>query len=153
MANVETVQGPVDAGELGVVLIHEHVRFRDEAVAEEWPGRYDAEEELSAAVEAVEAARERGVRTIVDPTAMFGGRDVSFMREVAERTGVRIVACTGIYTYDYLPHYFENRSEDQMAELFVGDVERGIQGTDVKAAFFKCAADEPGVTPNIEKVH
>ena len=40
-----------------------------------------------------------------------------------------------------------------MADLFVHDIEEGIQGTDIKAAFLKCAADEPGVTPNIEKVH
>jgi phosphotriesterase-related protein len=153
MAQVQTVQGTVDADELGTVLIHEHVRFRDEAVAENWPGRYDPDAELAAALEAVEAAKHRGVRTIVDPTAMFGGRDVRFMQRVAEQTGVRIVACTGIYTYDYLPHYFENRSEDAIAEHFADDIERGIQGTDIKAGFLKCAADAPGVTANIEKIH
>jgi phosphotriesterase-related protein len=26
-----------------VTLIHEHLRFRDEAVAENWPGRYEAQ--------------------------------------------------------------------------------------------------------------
>ena len=91
--------------------------------------------------------------TIFDPTAMFGGRDVEFMRRVADATGVKIVACTGIYTYDFLPHYFANRSEDQMAELFVADIENGVQGTGIKAAFLKVAADAAGVTPNIEKVH
>ena len=40
-----------------------------------------------------------------------------------------------------------------MADLFVHDIEQGIQGTEIKAAFLKCAADEPGVTENIEKVH
>ena len=153
MSTVHTVQGPVDASELGVTLVHEHVRFRDEAVAENWPGRYDAEAEMAAAVEAVEAARDRGVRTIVDPTAMFGGRSVRFMRDVAERTAVRIVACTGIYTYDYLPHPFENRDADQIAEYFVEDLERGCQGTDIRASFLKCAADAAGVTENVEKVH
>ena len=33
------------------------------------------------------------------------------------------------------------------------DIEQGIQGTEIKAAFLKCAADEPGVTENVEKVH
>src|SRR5947209_10952413 len=108
MASVQTVQGAVDAEELGLVLVHEHVRFRDEAIAAEWPERYDERAEMDAALEAVAAARERGVQTIVDPTAMFGGRDVRFMKRVAEATGVRIVPCTGIYSYDYLPHYFEN---------------------------------------------
>jgi phosphotriesterase-related protein len=153
MSTVDTVQGPVDAGELGTTLIHEHVRFRDEAVAENWPGRYDAEAEMAAALEAVGAAKDRGVQTIVDPTAMLGGRDVRFMRDVAERTGVRIVPCTGIYTYDFLPHYFENRDADAMAQHFVDDIEQGVQGTEIKAAFLKCAADAPGITENIEKVH
>ncbi len=125
MPTVHTVQGPVDADDLGVTLVHEHVRFRDEAVAEQWPGRYDDAAELAAAVEHVGAARERGVRTIVDPTAMFGGRDVRFMLRVAEETGVRIVPCTGIYTYDYVPHYFENRDADAIAAHYVEDIERG----------------------------
>jgi phosphotriesterase-related protein len=153
MPEVQTVQGAVDAQELGLVLVHEHVRFRDEAVAEQWPTRYDEQLELDAALVSVNAAKDRGVQTIVDPTAMFGGRDVSFMKRVAEETGVRIVACTGIYSYDFLPHYFENRDVDVMADHFVEDIERGIQGTDIRAAFLKCAADAPGVTPNVEKIH
>ena len=153
MSDVQTVQGPVDADELGLVLVHEHVRFRDEAVAAEWPDRYDEQAELDAAVEAVDAAKARGVQTVVDPTAMFGGRDVLFMKRVAEQTGVRIVACTGIYSYDYLPHYFENRDVDVMAEHFIADIERGIQGTEIRAAFLKCAADAAGVTEHVEKIH
>ena len=153
MASVETVQGAIDAGELGVTLAHEHVRFRDEAVAAEWPGRYDEQGELDAALEAVGAAKAKGVQSIVDPTAMFGGRDVRFMKRVADESGVRIVACTGIYSYDYLPHYFANRDVDVMAEHFVSDIETGIQGTDIKAAFLKCAADAVGVTENVEKIH
>jgi len=153
MPDVQTVQGAVNADELGIVLAHEHVRFRDEAVAVEWPGRYDEQLELDAAIVSVNAAKERGVQTIVDPTAMFGGRDVRFMKRVADQTGVRIVPCTGIYTYDYLPHYFENRDIDAMADHFVEDIESGIQGTDIKAAFLKCAADAAGVTEHVEKVH
>jgi phosphotriesterase-related protein len=153
MAQVQTVQGPVEADRLGLTLVHEHVRFRDEAVAEQWPGRYDEQLELDAALLAVNGAKDRGVRTIVDPTAMFGGRDVNFMKRVADQTGVRIVACTGIYSYDYLPHYFENRDIDVMADHFVEDIEIGCQGTDIRAAFLKCAADAAGVTEHVEKIH
>ncbi len=153
MAEVQTVQGAVDADQLGVTLAHEHVRFRDEAVAAQFPSRYDEQLELDAALVAVNAARERGVQTIYDPTAMFGGRDVRFMKRVADDTGVRIVACTGIYSYDYLPHYFENRDIDVMADHFVEDIERGVQGTEIRAAFLKCAADAAGVTEHVEKIH
>jgi phosphotriesterase-related protein len=84
---------------------------------------------------------------------MLGGRDVAFSRRVAEQTGLQVVPCTGIYTYDHLPMFFVARDADAMADLFVHDIEVGIQGTDIKAAFLKCAADEPGVTENVEKVH
>jgi phosphotriesterase-related protein len=93
------------------------------------------------------------VQTIVDPTAMFGGRDVRFMKRVADHTGVRIIACTGIYSYDYLPHYFVNRDIDVMAEHFVADLQGGVQGTTITAAFLKCAADAHGVTEHVEKIH
>ena len=46
-----------------LVLAHEHVRFRDEAVAEQWPGRYDEDAELDAALEAVVAAKAKGVQS------------------------------------------------------------------------------------------
>ncbi|HME02635.1 MAG TPA: hypothetical protein VKG38_06330 [Solirubrobacteraceae bacterium] len=153
MSTVQTVQGPIGGEQLGVVLVHEHVRFRDEAVAAEWPDRYDEQAELDEALKAVGEARARGVQTIIEPTAMFGGRDVRFMKQVADHTGMQIVPCTGIYSYDFLPHYFANRDVDVMAAHFVSDIEGGIQGTEIRAAFLKCAADAPGVTANVEKIH
>jgi phosphotriesterase-related protein len=84
---------------------------------------------------------------------MFAGRDVRFMKRLSDETGVNVVAGTGIYTYDHLPAYFGNRDVDAIAAHFVDDIEGGIQGTDIKAAFIKCSADAPGVTENVEKVH
>jgi phosphotriesterase-related protein len=163
VATIETVTGPIDAGAAAPGLIHEHLRTRDEAVFAQWPdaGTFGGlppraigpGEDYDAAVEAAEAAEELGVRTIADPTAMFLGRDVGLMRRVSEQTGLQVVACTGIYTYDHLPPFLLSRDPDQIADLFVSDIERGIQGTPIKAAFIKCAADEPGVNENIEKVH
>lgn len=162
MATVETVTGPIDSSELGTTLIHEHLRTRDEAVHEQWPqakasgGIPEREHDgggWEAAVEVASAAVGLGVRTICDPTAMFLGRDVDFMRRVSEQTGLQVVPCTGIYTYDHLPPFFMGREPDAIADLFVSDIEEGIQGTEIKAAFIKCAADEPGVNENVEKVH
>ena len=150
---IQTVTGPIDDDALGRTLIHEHVRFTDEAVREQFPASYDPEQEMADAVEQVEKAKAHGITSIVEPTAMFGGRDVPFMQAVAERTGTQIVACTGIYTYDYLPHYYGARDADAIAAMFIRDIEEGMQGTDAKAGFLKCAADEPGITDNVEKLH
>jgi phosphotriesterase-related protein len=153
MAEVQTTAGPIDAGELGKTLIHEHFRGRDEAVAHQWPHAYDEDEEWRLCIEQAEAVKRHGVTTIVEPTAMLLGRNIDLLQRIAQETGLNIVPCTGIYTYDHLPQYFQNRDVDAMADLFVHDIEQGIQGTDVKAAFIKCAADEPGLTENVEKVH
>ena len=153
MATVETLAGPVDADELGLTLIHEHFFSRDEAVAFQWPHAVDDAEEHRLALEAAEAVKGHGVRTVVEPTAMLLGRDVRRSKRLADESGLQLVAFTGIYTYDHLPQFLANRDADYIADLFVQDIEQGIQGTDIKAAFVKCAADEPGVNERIEKVH
>jgi phosphotriesterase-related protein len=114
---------------------------------------YDDDEEWRNSIAQANAVKEHGVKTIVEPTAMLLGRNIDLLCRIADETGLNIVPCTGIYTYDHLPHFFDFRDEDAIAELFVHDIEQGIQGTDVKAAFLKCAADEAGVTANIEKIH
>ena len=163
MAQVQTVTGPIEAEELGTTLIHEHLRNQDEAVHNQWPqaGANKEQpphaiapgEDYEIAVQEAKAAVDLGIKTIGEPTAMFLGRDVNFMKRVSEESGLQVVPCTGIYTYDHLPQFFATRDPDQMAEFFIADIEQGIQGTDIRAAFIKCAADEPGVNENIEKVH
>ena len=39
-----------------------------------------------------------------------------------------------------------------MTDMFVRDIEQGIADTGIKAAILKCATDEPGVTPGVERV-
>ncbi|MEA2405553.1 MAG: phosphotriesterase-related protein [Thermoleophilaceae bacterium] len=153
MPQVETTAGPIDADQLGKTLIHEHFRAQDEAVAVQWPHVHDEDAEYALALESANGVIGHGVKTVVEPTGMLLGRDVRVSKRIADDTGLQIVVCTGIYTYEYLPQFLANRDADAIAELFVHDIEEGIQGTEIKAALIKCAADEPGVTENIEKVH
>jgi phosphotriesterase-related protein len=74
--------------------------------------------------------------------------------EVTARTGVRFVMATGIYQRgDLIPEYFRHRDISALVEAFEHDLNVGIQGTSVRAAFIKTAVDEPGMTPGIEMVH
>ena len=153
MATVETVNGPLDLEELGVTLIHEHFRATDEAARFQFPHLYDEAAEWEAAMADAHGVKGHGVQTVVEPSVMFLHRDAAFSKRVADESGLNVIQATGIYTYNHLPQVLANRSEDQLAEIFVHEIENGIQGTGIKAAFIKCAADEPGVTPNVEKVH
>jgi phosphotriesterase-related protein len=152
MATVQTVTGPLDTSDMGFTLIHEHLRVVSDAVFMQWPYLYDKKRELERALKQVRAAQERGVKTLVDPTVMGLGRDIRFMQEVVRQTGMQVIPATGLYTYSDLPFYFHQRSVDQMADLFVHDIEEGIQGTSIRAAFLKCATDEPGMTHGVEQV-
>ncbi len=153
--SIETVSGPLEPSELGLTLAHEHLRTTFESVRAQWPHLYDEQAEVDKAVDWVQRARwAHGVKTIVDPTCMDLDRDVTLAQRVVEATGIQLVMCTGVYGehYTFLPQHFANRETDYLADVFVHDIEVGIQGTDVKAAFLKCAVDEPGISDHVEKI-
>jgi len=149
---VETMSGPISTADLGFTLMHEHIFSRSEGVEYNFPFVWDQQAELDKAVEMLTALKTKGVSTILDATALGLGRDVPLLLPVVEEAGIQVIAATGIYTYNELPHYFQGRSVDRMADVFVHDIAQGIQGTDVKAGVLKCATDEPGVTPGVDKV-
>ena len=154
MATIETVSGPVDEEQLGLTLPHEHIRSTSEAVRATFPHLYDEQAEFDRAVAEFKEVADRGVKTVVEPTCMDLGRDVGLIKRVAEATGLQFVVCTGVYgsRYTFLPQCFANREIDDLVDAFVHDIEEGIQGTDIKAAFLKCAVDEPGITEDVEKI-
>ena len=151
---VQTVTGPVDAQDLGVTLVHEHLRTTSEGLRSQFPHLYDEREEARRAIAQVRRVMDLGVKTICDPACLDLDRDVRLAQEVARETGIQLVLCTGVYgsRYTFLPMALANRDVEHLASLFVHDIQEGIQGTAVKAAFLKCAVDEPGITEDVEKV-
>ncbi len=152
MVEIATVNGPKPAHGLGRTLVHEHMRSRREPTMVAFPHIYDDALEFDRAVTAVTAAQARGVKTICDPSVMGLGRDVAFIKKVADTTGATVIVATGAYTFLELPQYFQRRPIDALVEAFVHDATVGIQNTRIRAGFLKCATDAPGVTPDVEKV-
>ena len=152
MPAVNTVTGAIDSSKLGFTLMHEHIFVLSEGVNANFPSIWDRDARRKQAVAALATAKEHGVSTIVDLTVLGLGRDVAFAREIAQESGINVIAATGLYTYDELPHYFANRPLEAMVDLFIGDITSGIQGTEIKASILKCATDAKGVTPGVEKV-
>jgi len=161
MAQVETVRGAVDIDTLGPTLMHEHVFVLNEEIRQnypaDYPGGWDEDGQVDDAIGRLNAVAERGCRTIVDPTVIGLGRNINRIRRVAQGTELNIIVATGLYTYNDVPFYFTYRlpgadEADPMTTLFVRDITTGIADTGVKAAFLKCAVDEPGLTPGVERV-
>lgn len=160
---VETVLGPVDPADLGVTLAHEHVFVLTADSQQQWQSHqqeWDEESRVADAVSRLQALVDSGVRTIVDPTVDGLGRNIPrIVRINAQVPGLNILVATGVYTYTDVPSYFAHRGPavlpdlpEPMVDLFVADITKGIQGTDVKAAFLKCAIDHHGLTPGVERV-
>jgi phosphotriesterase-related protein len=149
MASVNTVTGPVETSELGFTLMHEHVIVKSPGVVENFPSVWNRTEEIERAVTLLRDVAARGVKTIVDASADTG-RDIHFVAEVARRSGMQIIAATGLY-FD-VPRYFRSRGADVMVELFLKEINEGIAGTQIKAGIIKCATDEEGLNADIEKI-
>jgi len=149
MPAVNTIAGPLDVSELGFTLMHEHVLVKSPGVVENFPSVWDRDAEIERAVAKLRDVAARGVKTIVDCTTVDLGRDIQFVAEVARRSDVQIIACTGMYID--VPRYFYSRSADAMAELFVQEIREGIAESGIKAGIIKCATDEAGMTVQVEK--
>jgi phosphotriesterase-related protein len=163
MATVETVRGPVDTADLGQTLMHEHVVTVTAEVAQDYPDlswTNDKPGVLRSVAAVLRDVRSRGIRTVVDCTAFGHGRDIEALQAVNAMVDINVIACTGIYTFDYLPFFFQyghpvrnvdGKVEDILTEMFIRDITEGIAGSGVKAAMIKSATDKAGVTPNIER--
>jgi phosphotriesterase-related protein len=157
MPTVETVRGPVAADSLGRTLPHEHVFILGHETLANFNHRWgeawwDEETGVAHAVAELQRLRAAGFETLVDPTAVGLGRDVGRIRRVNEQVDLNIVVATGIFAFMELPQFFRYRTADELAAFFVADIERGLDGTSVKAALIKCAVEEYGVVGDVPLV-
>jgi len=76
----------------------------------------------------------------VDATPITLGRDVSLLRACAEKSGMNIIACTGLY-WNVQPFFHYGIDAQVVADLMLREVEKGMEGTDSLPGFVKCAAN------------
>jgi phosphotriesterase-related protein len=140
MATIQSATGPLDTVDLGFTLMHEHVLIVDHAIRAQYPEVFDREALLERCVARLREAREAGVRTMVDLTPIDLGRDASFIRDAAQRSGMQVIVPTGVYYQ--VEFRFAARPTEELAALFVRDLRDGIGGTGVRANVIKCATEE-----------
>ena len=145
--SVNTVLGAIETSQLGVTLIHEHLKMA-------WLGwemdpfnGYDRKAAIAQSVENMQELKELGVSTFVDPLPMGLGRDPEFHAEVAQASGINIVISTGLDAERRsMPSYFKVRTTDEIAAVYVSDLTEGIGSTGVKAGIIKAATGEGQIT-------
>jgi phosphotriesterase-related protein len=160
MTNTNTVRGPIDAAQLGVTLMHEHIFVLSTEIMLNYPEAWgDEERRIADAVARLNELSSHGIHSVVDLTVVGLGRYIPRIQRVAAQTPVNIIVATGIYTYNDIPFYFHFRGPgtpfdgpEPMVDMFVRDIQQGIADTGVRAGILKCATDSPGMTPGVERV-
>jgi phosphotriesterase-related protein len=150
MTQIETVLGAIDASALGVTLSHEHVLVGMGEDNRHYPWLFDWDASRDNAIRELSEAKQGGVDALIDLTTPDLGRDVRFVREVAERSRMHVVVATGIWRD--IPRSFWTRDPERIADIFTREIEIGIEDTGIKAGAIKVANDIGGVTPEGERV-
>lgn len=159
MTSVPTVTGSIDSADLGRVLAHEHVFVLGEEYRQNYQGDWDEDAKVAEAVAELGELPGLGIDTILDPTVLGLGRYIPRVQRVAEQIDLNIVVATGLYTYNEIPFQFHHTGPgllfdvpEPLTELFLRDLSEGIADTGVRAGFLKCAIEEQGLTPGVERV-
>jgi phosphotriesterase-related protein len=145
---IQTVTGPARPEELGMTLVHEHLLIG-------YPGWFmDAlappfkrAEAAARGVARLTELRELGVETFLDPCPMDLGRDVEFMAEVAQKSGMRIVCATGAYKQNEgISYTFGALPVEEITQIYVKELTEGIGTSGIRAGVVKVATGAPDIT-------
>ena len=145
---INTTTGTVTAGELGRTLVHEHVLAG-------YPGwfmdtrlppfrRADA---IARVVESFQRLHAYGIRTVIDPCPTDLGRDVEFVAEISQRSGITLICTTGVYTEAFgIPYTFRHLETAAIEDIYIREIEDGIGNTGIKAGLIKIATGDGAVS-------
>ncbi|MFD5238798.1 phosphotriesterase family protein [Streptomyces tendae] len=162
--SVNTVLGPVPAGELGVVSVHEALLSVVPGAEYAFDVTIDRAEVFETLAAKLTDFRAHGGGTVVDSTGMFHGRDVRLYETLSRTTGVHIVASTGQGPEELLGGYFLTPQTnpptpwpaDRFADLFTKEVTEGMVVPRVErrgaAGLVTTAATRTGMTATDESL-
>ncbi|MGE0384125.1 MAG: phosphotriesterase [Gammaproteobacteria bacterium] len=153
MTTINTVTGTITPDQLGRTMMHEHLVVASAGWEADTahPG-LSRSELLALCVDRIGQLKGAGVRSFVDPCPGDIGRDVELAAEVSVRTGMQIVAATGLFNEVYGgSQYWKSKvglglangldAAKYMAEVFIRELTVGIGSTGIKAGIIKVATD------------
>jgi len=157
-----TVTGDKSVSEMGLCYAHEHI-----VIEESFPTIANKDYILNDTDKITDELLEfynEGGRTVVDTMPANCGRNVLKLAEVSKRSGVNIIVPTGIHLeMYYVPnHWRYHYTEDQLTQLFIDDIELGIdefdyngpiiKRTNHKAGLIKLATGDEVISRHQEKI-
>ncbi len=143
---VNTVNGQIASRKLGKTLAHEHVLVDFIGADQTSESRWDKLEVVNRMAPYFVEAKAYGVKTIVECTPAFLGRDARMLKMLSDKTGIQIITNTGYYgavNNKYLPPWAFTETAEQLSQRWVDDFEYGIDGSNIRPGFIKISVDSP----------
>ena len=165
-----TVLGPIEPGELGVTLAHEHLLFdlralwdpppasrahladaevtdanREEILRDAYHSKHNLHlDDADLAVEEIVRFRDAGGRSVIDLTSAGLAPDRAQVRRISEASGVHVVAGAGYYRRKTLQDAVDGLSVEALADELLTAVVDGFPGTSVRAGILgELGTDSP----------
>ncbi|MEX0995139.1 MAG: hypothetical protein WD599_06380, partial [Balneolaceae bacterium] len=142
-----TVIGEIPASQMGITLIHEHVLV-------DWIGadstgyhRWDRDKIVGRVLPFIRDAADHGVRTMLECTPAYLGRDPYILQELSRRSGVQILTNTGYYgavDNNFMPAHAWEESAEELADRWMDEFENGIDGSGIRPGFMKISVRGEG---------
>jgi phosphotriesterase-related protein len=150
---IQTVRGPMDAGEMGRALVHEPLLVDFAGAENVSRSRYDADEAFRTILPHLRDLQKRGCRTLFECTPAYLGRDPVLLRRLSEASGLHIVTNTGYYAAANdiaVPKHAYAETARQLAARWAAEFRGGIEGTGIRPGFIKTGVD-PGPLSDIDR--
>lgn len=153
--SVITVNGSIPASDMGTTLIHEHFLVDFIGADKINYNRWNRDEVVKKVLPYLLEARKHGVKTILDCTPAFLGRDVLLQKRLAEESGLQVLTNTGYYgarRNKYLPKWAFTETPEEIAQRWINEFENGIEDTTVKPGFIKIGVDAEHLSEIHQKI-
>ena len=141
---IMTVNGPESPGKMGITLEHEHILVDFIGADSTGYFRWNRDSVIKKVLPVVLEAKGRGVKTIVECTPAYLGRDPLLLKSLSRRSGVNFITNTGYYGSNknkYIPDSFYKSDAREIADLWISEFENGIENTGIRPGFIKIAVD------------
>ena len=147
---VQTVTKAVSVADMGLTLIHEHLLVDFIGADKITSDRWNRAEVVARMLPYLGELKRLGCQTLLECTPAFLGKDPLLLRELSERSGIQILTNTGYYgavDNKFLPPHAFTETADQLADRWVADFEKGIDGTGIKPGFIKISVNPGPLSP------
>ena len=151
-SKIRTVLGDIPPEKLGVTYMHEHLIIESEIVKKNFEHIYLPS--VEEAISEVLLCKKVGVQSMVDCMPTGAGRNAEKLKKISEATGINIIATTGLHHDRYYNQddAIENLNSEKLAQLFITEIERGMDNTDIKAGIIKVSTSGPKIKDRESKL-